>query len=723
MHKTRRGLRKKIQKALLQTDSKERFRDCCTNLAEAGREAFAGMDWEKLRGRVADCRKRALERLPSLVQRFTEEAERAGASVFLARQGEEVCEYLARLAESRQVQRIALGRSFTMREIDLAQTLRKKGFEVSETDISSWLATLGEGEPSHRIYPTLELSRQESARRLSLALGETVQPETAEIVQCAKAKMRTAILSAQMGITGANIAVAENGSLVIIENEGNARLLATLPSIQVVLMGLDKIVDRSEDAMSVLRVLARCASGERVTSSMTWIRGAVPYTEGGVEPRELHIVLLDNGRSEWAQDPWYQEVFQCIHCGACANVCPPFKRVGGQVFGDAYPGPIGLVMAGLLKPQERLGELLSLCNQCGACSEVCPGKLDIPSLILQLKQEQVERFGLPWKSRFALRGVLSKRRVFNGLMKLGSVIQKPLVDRDDFIRNAPLFNDQTRFRTLSALARRTFRDLWAHLAPRSIEKPIATVTLFVGCGVNFIYPEIGEAVVRVLRASGVQVLFPTRQTCCGSPGHRAGDVQTLFKLAQENVQILSDSASDCIITVCPSCAVALKHTYPALASDNEDWQRKTQEIAQKTKDFSEFLVDLLNFVPETRVRNESGDRELVTYHEPCHLARTLGVREQPKRLIRQLDGTEFEEMNAQGTCCGFGSGFSFSFPDLSSDILMEKLENIEATAAECVLTDCPGCVFQIRGGLNRRGSRIETLHTAEYLAWKMGLLG
>jgi len=525
-----------------------------------------------------------------------------------------------------------------------------------------------------------------------------------------------------MGITGANVAVAENGSLVIVENEGNARLLASLPSIHVVIIGMDKLVECSEDAMAVLRMLTRCASGDRITSYTTWIRGPIPYTEGGVEHRELHIILLDNGRSQWAQDPWYQEVFQCIQCGACENVCPPNRRVGGQVFGDSYPGPIGLVLAGLLGPQERSDRLLDLCHQCGACKEVCPGKVDIPSLILQLKQEHVERFGLPWRSRFMLQKVLPRRRVFNGLMKIGSVIQRPLVDRDEFIRSVPMFRDQTRFRSLSALARKTFRDLWAQLAPRSIEKPVATVTLFVGCGVNFIYPEIGEAVVRVLRASGVQVVFPTRQTCCGSPAHFAGDVQTLFSLARENVQALCASPSDCIITVCPSCAVALKHTYPALAPDDETWQRRAQEIADKTKDFSEFLVDLLNFVPETRMRSETGDRERVTYHEPCHLARTLGVRGQPKRLIRQLEGAELVEMGDPGTCCGFNAGFSFSFPELSSEILKEKLENIEATDAEFVLTDCPGCIFQIRGGLNRRGSRIETMHTAEFLAWKMGLL-
>lgn len=722
MNAKKENLKKDIQEILKDEGVQKSLSYYTKGLAQARSEALEGFDWAKHQGRVCHAKRRTIEKLTELVNGFTDEAGRAGARIYFAETGDKAVDYIIGLAQDRHVQNIAKSCSYTLKEIGLTGQLRSEGFEVSETDLGNWVLPYAGVGASHSMFPSLHLTVERMAEAMAKVCREDIKPEPSRLVRKAREILLRKALSAQMGITSANVAVAENGSLMISENEGNCRMLATLPSIHVAVVGIDKLVERTEDAITILRVLNKAASGDKISSYVSWIRGPVPYTEEGNDPRELHIILLDNGRLRARKDIWYQEIFQCIRCGACQNVCPVFKAVGGEVFGDFLPGPMGVIFAQVTRGSIGNDKKLDLCLQCGECKRVCSGRIDIPELFLQLRQDRVRQNGFGFSKNILHRKVLRNRKTLRTVARLGSVLQRPFVDKNKMIRSIPFLAGQTRARSFSPLARRTFRDVWSNLTSGPIPKPIATVALFTGCGVNYFYPDIGEAVVRLLRAIGVQVEYPAQQGCCGAASHHDGDMDTMIQLARENVDLLASQQVDFIITLCPSCGLALKETYPGLDPENEQWRKKTAQISGKIKSFSQFLVDMLSYVPESKRFVDFGEEDAVTYHSPCGTCRGLGLKTQTRQLIHQLDGTEFVEMEDAGSCCGFGKTFSFTFPEISGEILRKKMENIEATGAQAVITDCPGCIFQIRGGLDRRGSRIETFHIADYLAWKMGLV-
>ena len=719
---SRQGLKRQVKKALADHYLSNELKIHLQELNSQRSALFPEASWEKCRQQVFQAKRRAIERLPKLVQQFKQEAELTGAKVHFAETSQEANALIAGLATERQVQRIAKSRSFTAKEVNLSQHLRKNGFDVCETDISQWILHATGQFSSHFAFPMIHLSKARTAELLAQTFGKKLDSDPANLVSLVRATIRRKMLSAQMAVTGANAAVAENGSVMIVDNEGNCRLLATLPSIHVVLIGAEKIVETTEDAISVLRLLPPHSTGERIPSYVTWVHGPVPYTETGGIQRELHIILLNNGRLELREDPWYQDVFQCIRCGSCANVCPAYRNLGGAVFGETYPGPVGLVLSALLKGIGSVQHTLNLCNQCLACAEVCPAKVPIPDLILQLRQDRAEGHPMSLAKKIAIRKILPNKKIFHAALRGCAILQKPLINKDGFIEKIPLFQVQTASRSLSPIAKRRFRDVWAGLSSTPLSSPAATVTLFPGCAVDFLFPEIAEAAVRTLRAYNVEVLFSPDQTCCGAPARNEGEMQTLLRMAQANLKALSCQRSDFIITLCPLCNTVLKETYPALKTDDETWNEMTDSIAKRVTYYSAFLVDTLNLLPETLVRPQAGLKEKVTYHDPCDLSRGLHVRQQPRTLIQQIEGAELVEMKDSDACCGWCMAFSLSFPGLSGHILNEKIHNIKDTDAEIVVTDCPGCILQIRGGLGRRQLPVDTMHTAEYLAWKMGLL-
>ena len=683
-------------------------------------EIYRGMDFQALREEVARIKGEAARRLEELAAQFTAAAEKRGARVYRAATAQDAREYIARLARERGVELIVKSKSMASEEIHLNAYLQEQGLSVAETDLGEWVIQLADQRPSHMVMPMIHMSKEEVAEIFSRELGRKVEPEIGSMVKLARKELRRKFLAAGMGISGGNIAVAETGTVVMVTNEGNGRLTTSLPPVHVIIVGLEKLVPRFKDVAPILEVLPRSATAQHITSYVTMITGPTP-AEGpdGKEyaQKELHIVLLDNGRTRMAADPVFKEALQCVRCAACLNVCPVYQLVGG-LFGDVYTGPIGSMLTAFFTNPEKAGEIQNLCLGCERCREVCSGDIDLPGLIAELRRRTVQKKGLSAGQRLIFEKVLTNRRLFHRLLRVAAAAQKPFA-REGWIRHLPLFfAGLTEGRALPAIAERPFRDLADALPGPQAAGPAAgaragdapgRVGFFSGCLIDFVYPETGVAVHKVLTALGVTVITPPGQNCCGYPAAQVGLPEAAAALARQNIAAFAEAGVDKIITACPTCAEALKFHYPRLLAGDPEWCDRARELADKVQDFSSFVFehrDVLPTAPRERI---------LTYHDSCHLKRRLGVAGQPRELLAAAGG-KVVEMAPADLCCGFGGSYSIKFPELSRAVLERKLQAIAGTQAPLVAVDCPGCRMQIAGGLVHRGSPVEVRHTAEILA-------
>jgi iron-sulfur cluster protein len=672
-------------------------------------KAYEGIDFEAVRTQIAERKGYAAAHLDELAERFTQNVEARGAKVFRTDDPAKVREYILDLAKQNNVKTVVKSKSMASEEIHLNKHLEQSGIEVRETDLGEWIVQLAGQTPSHMVMPAIHMTKEEVADVFSDKVERGQSPDIPKLVKFARGKLRTKFLSAEMGITGANIAVAETGTLVIVTNEGNARLVTTLPRIHVAIVGIEKLVEQFADVVPILTALPRSATAQLLTSYVTMISGPVPNTDG--TPKQLHIILMDNRRTEMSRDPKFKQALQCVRCASCLNVCPVFRLVGGHVFGKIYTGGIGTILTAWFDALKASDEIQSLCIQCGNCTQVCPGKIDIPSLILELRRRLAVEKGQPMAQK-AIFSVVNNRRLFHSMLRTASVAQKPL-KKDGFIRHLPFFlSDMTEFRSLPAIAEAPLRDTFAQIKqPQCKEK----AAFYSGCLIDFAYPEMGEAVVKILNKAGIEVLFPEEQTCCGAPARFSGAYEVAAKNAADNIDALLKQDVDYVISACPTCTVALKHdfinTFESLGQTEA--LPRARELAAKAVDFSTLVKKL---VDEGRLTFKEGQQlGKVTYHDSCHLKRTLNVSQQPRELLTKA-GYEVSEMYEADMCCGMGGSYSLKLPEISAPILERKLKNIKDTGAPLVAMDCPGCVMQIRGGLDKDGAPIKVEHTAQRLA-------
>jgi iron-sulfur cluster protein len=672
-------------------------------------KAYEGIDWEGVRERIKAVKGSAAGQLDRLAEVFKANAEARGAKVFRTSDPEQVKRYILELAKARGVRRIVKSKSMASEEIHLNASLREAGIEVAETDLGEWIIQLAHQTPSHMVMPAIHMTKEEVAEVFSSEVEAGQAPDIPKLVKFARAKLRSRFLEADMGISGANIAVAETGSLVIMTNEGNARLVTTLPRIHVAIVGLEKLIEHFKDVQPILTALPRSATAQLLTSYLSVITGPVPNTDGS--PKELHIILMDNQRSAMAKDPQFKQALQCIRCASCLNVCPVFRLVGGHVFGKTYTGGIGTILTAWFDTLKQAEDIQALCIMCGNCKEMCPGKIDIPGLILELRRRLAVEQGQPLVQK-AIFAVVNNRRLFHSILRTAWLTQKPF-ERDGFIRHLPMFlSDLTQFRSLPAIAAEPFRDRIKKIQqPRGKEK----VAFYSGCLIDFSYPEMGEAVVKVLNKAGIEVVFPEGQTCCGAPARYSGAYEVAAQNAQDNIEALLAEDVTHVVSACPTCTVALKEEFIATFESlgRSDRLEDARRLAAKAIDFSTLVKGLVDAGRLTFKEGEDLGR--YTYHDSCHLKRTLNASAAPRELLAKA-GYQLAEMAECDMCCGMGGSYSLKLPEISAPILERKLGNIKAADAPRVLMDCPGCVMQIRGGFDKQGTKIQVEHTAQRLA-------
>ncbi len=675
---------------------------------------YEDIDFEALRTCIAERKAFAADHLPELCERFQKNAEARGAKVFYSNDPARVREYILQVARDNNVGSVVKSKSMASEEIHLNAFLEKAGLQVKETDLGEWIIQLAGQTPSHMVMPAIHMTKEEVSDLFSKEVHERLTTDIPRLVKVARKQLRPRFLEAEMGISGANIAVAETGSILIVTNEGNARLVTTLPRVHVAIIGIEKLVESFADIAPILKALPRSATAQMLTSYVSIITGQTPNTDGS--QKELHIVLMDNKRTEMAADPVFKEALQCIRCASCLNICPVFRLVGGHVFGKVYTGGIGTILTAWHDSLKSSEDIQGLCIQCGACKDVCPSRIDIPGLIMEIRRRLVKDQGRP-KLHKSIYSVVNNRRLFHTVLRAAATAGKPFTQKTRFIRHLPLFlADLTDGRSLPAIADKPLRDTF-----KTIRQPFGLkerAVFYAGCLIDFVYPEMGKMVIRILNKAGIEVVFPENQTCCGAPARYSGAYEVAAKNAKDNIAALLAARSDYVVSACPTCTVALDSEFIAIFKSlgQSGHMAGARELSAKVIDFSTLVK---NLVDQGRLTFKPGEKlSRITYHDSCHLKRTLHGEKPPRELLQKA-GYRLTEMFESDICCGMGGSYSFKLPGVSAPMLLRKLENIKDTGAPVVAMDCPGCIMQIRGGMDQDGASIQVYHTAELIGGRL----
>lgn len=328
-----------------------------------------------------------LNRLPELLEQLEESCKKNGVFVHWAETTDEANRIVLSIAEVHGAKKMVKGKSMVSEEMHFNAYMENHGLEVLETDLGEFIIQLNNEPPSHIIVPAIHKNRKQIGRIFADKLADIPYTEDTDILlSTARKTLREHYQTADMGISGVNFAVAETGTLCLVENEGNGRMCTTVPPVHVALMGLEKVVGTLADVPPLYRLLCGSATGQRITTYFNMIKG--PRQKGEMDgPREVHLVILDNGRSRMLADEQLRQVLQCIRCGTCLNHCPVYTRIGGHAYSSTYPGPIGEILMPQLESLDTKGDLPSASSLCNACSDVCPVKIPIPDLIRRMRNE------------------------------------------------------------------------------------------------------------------------------------------------------------------------------------------------------------------------------------------------------------------------------------------------------------------------------------------------
>ena len=411
---------------------------------------------------------------------------------------------------------------------------------------------------------------------------------------------------------------------------------------------------------------------------------------------------------------------QCVKCGSCMTNCPIYTATLSEV--TTPRGKMSLIeslASGEIQFTKRLQDILFTCLVCDTCGESCPNNVKVGEILLAARHSLVKHRGLPPAKKVFFRYLLGSLRALPLYLKMGSLMQgllfKKIPGESGLHLRFPLpFLDKKRL--IPPLAKPFFCEDQPLLAPASPEKK--RVGYFAGCVTNYLFPHIGSTTVRFLNKNGVSVVTPPSQTCCGLMAFGSGDRESTEKCALANIDAFEKQNLDSIVTTCASCAATLKIFYPQLFKNADpETQKRVERFCNSVMDISQILTRELNMI--SCMTKESAKKEnlpTITYHDPCHLKRTLGISREPRNLLRASANHTFLEMEGASQCCGMGGTFTLTHYDLSMDILKNKLDTLEAMDADMVVTGCSGCLLQFMDGIHQRGLKTRAVHLVEVLA-------
>lgn len=436
-------------------------------------------DWEGLREKARAVKDETLAHLDKYLEKFVENAEKAGAKVHWARDGKEANSIVLNLINERKATKVVKSKSMATEEIHLNNALEKQGINPVETDLGEWIIQLAHETPSHIVVPAIHKTKGQIAELFVEKVGIEPTDDVDVLTRTARNILRRRFAEAEVGISGVNFGVAETGTILILENEGNARLTTSVPKTHIAVMGIEKIIPKFTDLDVFLKLLPRSGTGQRLTTYQSLITGT-KRNAGDEGPEEVHIVLMDNGRSRMLSHPVTRQSLACIRCGACLNACPVYQNVGGHAYGSVYPGPIGAVITPQLIGIGKAKQLPYASSLCGACREVCPVKIDIPELLLHLRAEVTEGTANGQASNETVKKKFAENLAFKiysfawmktGFYKFGMkaarLMQKAIAQNGKIgkvsgflTKLAPPLGAWTAWRDAPTVAPKSFREIW-----------------------------------------------------------------------------------------------------------------------------------------------------------------------------------------------------------------------------------------------------------------------
>ncbi len=418
-------------------------------------------DLEETRTAAAAVRDRVLNDLEHWLLHFEQQATARGAIVHWAETGEDVNRIVAEIAAQHGVKTAAKSKSMVSEECGLNDALELAGVKVMETDLGEYILQLAHEAPSHIVAPVVHKNKEEIADLFSERHHKPRKTGIAELCREAREILRPIFLNADMGISGGNFLVAETGSVLIVTNEGNGRLVTTLPRVHVAISGIEKVVPTLEDVTTLLRLLPRSATGQSITNYVSVLTGN-KNREDHDGPEHFHIVLLDNGRSSLIGGEM-QEMLRCIRCGACMNHCPVYQNIGGHAYGWVYPGPMGSILTPLLGGIDKSPDLPNASTLCGACAVVCPVKIPLPDLLRKLREKQMERGMKSRQETFMLKAwawMALHPKIYALATSIGVRVMRQMGGKEKLIHTLPGAGGWTAGRDFPAPTEKTFRELY-----------------------------------------------------------------------------------------------------------------------------------------------------------------------------------------------------------------------------------------------------------------------
>jgi L-lactate dehydrogenase complex protein LldF len=459
-------LRERASQALGDRFLHEALDIATTKFITLRREAFDNFpQGERLRDRARAIKEATLQRLDAHLETLVANVERLGGRVHFAATAEEACDIILDIARRTGARMAVKSKSMATEEIHLNDALQAIGVTPVETDLGEYIIQLAHERPSHIIAPAIHKTKGQVAELFSRELNRPGLPADPEVLtKIAREELREKFLLADLGITGANFAVADTGTVVLVTNEGNGRMATSLPRVHVAVMGVEKIIPSMTDLAVFLAILAKSATGQKLSVYTTLVQG--PRRPGELEgPDEFHLVLLDNGRIAQIAGTLRESLY-CLRCGACLNVCPVYRQIGGHAYGYTYPGPIGILLTAMLNGPRSVKDLAHASSLCGACADACPVRIDIPRMLIELRKEVDARRIAPWTERIVFETfgrILKSPRLYRVAARIARTAQRPFV-RDGRIRALPSFlGAWTKTRDLPPLASRTFQERWREL--------------------------------------------------------------------------------------------------------------------------------------------------------------------------------------------------------------------------------------------------------------------
>jgi len=657
-------------------------------------------DPEEFKRKARKMKESAINDLDNLIQEFSKNASNRGARVFFAKDGEEAIQYILRLAERTGAKTIIKSKSLTSEEIEMNKPLEQKGYEVVETDLGERIIQLANEKPIHLVFPAVHKTVQQVAELFTQETHETVSPDLESIMSIVRKTLRQVFLRGDIGVSGVNVGVAETGTIIIETNEGNARLVTSLPNVHVAIMGMEKIVPTLGDAIQLIQAHPMSAAGQRLTTYVSFVSGKCPIT-ADKSTRELHIIILDNGRSRMRRDEFLHEALYCIRCGACMNICPTYEVVGGHTFGYIYPGPIGIPLTASIHGLDHAAEFAPLCISCGLCKEMCPIDIDIPLMIARVKELESNEHGQTFVNK-----ALMQFESISTLASATAPVSNWILERSIVRTVMEKAVGIERRRRLPKFYRQTFEKWW-NRRPHNVSRlHHDRVAYFVDSFANYNDPELGMAAVYLLEESGVEVVLPP-QKGSGMPYISYGDLTKARGQAQYNIKSLVELVKEGfkVVATEPTATYCLREVYPKLLKTDD-----SRLVAEHT---TELMVYLRGLFQTGRLgdanRNTLSGRG--GFHISCH-QRALSSGQATIELLK-MTGIQVQVIET-GTCCGMGGTFGLKTGELGYDLSVEVgkplFDLFKKNGVDFGITESSVCKIQLE-----EGTGLQFVHPVKFL--------